>query len=568
MNQRALCALSAMLAFSTLAPAGLAAEDKAEAPSTRTESADLTQLKAQLAQQKRQIEELRKSLEEQQKLLEAAAKAIDAGSAQPDAAPAGQTKPKSLGQVASTSPIIPLGPALEPVAIPSAVAPPVPAQKSLNDEPSPLQINIGAATITPVGFMDLTNTWRSTNSGASLKTNFGNFPYNNTAQGRLTEDRFSAQNSRIGFRVDAQVKGARVLGYYEGDFVGDNAGPNNQVTSNSMTYRLRLFWVNVRKGMWEVQAGQSWSLLTPNRKGLSALPADLFYGQGIDVNYLNGLTWGRIPGIRFIAHAGSKITAGLSLENAEQYIGGSGGGGTPVLPAALSASNFNNEVNNGNTNTSVPNLHPDIIAKIAFEPTSRVHFEIAGIERTFKTFMPGTQQYFTKVGCGGSVNANLELVRNFRLVTNNFYSDGGGRYLFGVSPDLIIRADGSPSLMHSGSTVSGIEGAVKNTGFYAYYGGIFISRDTALDVNKSLIGYGFTGSPNSQNRSTQEITGGFTQTLWKDAKYGALQVMMQYAYFFRNPWYAALNSPKNAHESAVWFNLRYTLPGTAPTIKY
>jgi hypothetical protein len=44
--------------------------------------------------------------------------------------------------------------------------------------------------------------------------------------------------------------------------------------------------------------------------------------------------------------------------------------------------------------------------------------------------------------------------------------------------------------------------------------------------------------------------------------------MAQYAYFFRDPWYVALNAPKNAHESAIWFNLRYVLPGTAPTIKY
>jgi hypothetical protein len=44
--------------------------------------------------------------------------------------------------------------------------------------------------------------------------------------------------------------------------------------------------------------------------------------------------------------------------------------------------------------------------------------------------------------------------------------------------------------------------------------------------------------------------------------------MFQYAYFFRNPWFVATGSPKNTHENAVWFNLRYVLPGTAPTIKY
>lgn len=534
-----------LLVSPTLAPPASAAD----------EPANFAALKAQVAEQQLQIERLRQTLEEQQKMLEA----VDW---------TGHAKPFDVGKVASTRPIIPLG-ALKPAAIPLPMPPAseVPPQ-SVDEAPSPLQIHLGDATITPVGFMDLTNTWRSTNSGASLKTNFGNFPYNNTPQARLTEDRMSTQNSRIGFRVDGNIRGTHVLGYYEGDFVGDNAGLNNQVTSNSMTYRLRLYWANLRRGAFEVQAGQSWSLLTPNRKGLSALPGDLFYSQVVDVNYMNGLTWGRIPDIRFIAHAGDKITAGIALGNAEQYIGGSGGGGTPTLPAALAASNFNNFVNNGNTNTSVPNLHPDIIAKIAFEPSSHIHFEVAGLERTFKTFMPSTQQYFTKVGGGFSVNANVEVVKNFRLITNNFWSDGGGRYLFGVAPDLIIRADGSPSLVHSGSTVSGFEGSMKNTAIYAYYGGIYIQRNTARDLNGSLIGYGYSGSANSQNRSTQELSLGLTQTLWKDSKYGALSFMLQYAYFFRNPWFVAPNSPKNAHQDTVWFNLRYTLPGSAPTIQY
>jgi hypothetical protein len=45
--------------------------------------------------------------------------------------------------------------------------------------------------------------------------------------------------------------------------------------------------------------------------------------------------------------------------------------------------------------------------------------------------------------------------------------------------------------------------------------------------------------------------------------------MFQYAYFFRNPWFVAANgAPKNTHEHAVWFNIRYVLPGSAPTISY
>ena len=49
--------------------------------------------------------------------------------------------------------------------------------------------------------------------------------------------------------------------------------------------------VDVRKDKLEFLAGQSWSMLTPNRKGISALPGDIFISQVVDTNYMAGLTW-------------------------------------------------------------------------------------------------------------------------------------------------------------------------------------------------------------------------------------------------------------------------------------
>lgn len=523
-------------------------------------TSELEQLKARMAAQQAQIEQLKQILADQSAVLEK----LESG-----AKPASTQFP-ATGEVASTSPVVPPSPDPLPKPSPLPIVPPPPQADA--SATNPLQLKLGDITITPVGFMDLTNTWRSTNSGASLATNFGNYPYNNTTAGRLTEDKISAQNSRLGFRVDGVAKGWNVLGYFEGDFfggVGDTAY-NTQVTSNSMLFRLRQYYITTRKGAFEFQAGQSWSLLTPNRNGLSPLPADLFYGQEFDVNYLNGLTWGRIPNARFILHPNEKVTWGLSIENSTQYFGGSGGGGTPTLPTALSTlttSELDDNVTNG---TKLPNVAPDIISKIAFEPTKRIHFEVAGVLSQFKLYNPNTQVYFSKAGGGGSVNGNFELFKGFRLITNNFWSDGDGRYLFGIAPDLIVRADGSPSLIHSGSTLNGFELTAKNLLFYAYYGGVIIERNTAYDANgKTLIGYGYTGSANSQNRATQEVTFGMIHTLMRDSKWGALQLMYQYAYFVRDPWYVAPNAPKNAHEDAIWFDVRYVLPGAAPaTVKY
>ncbi|HLH41367.1 MAG TPA: hypothetical protein VKV74_00175 [Bryobacteraceae bacterium] len=557
-----------------------AADGSNQAPPAASDKDEMQELKRQVAEQQKQIEELRLLLLSQQKELEKTGKDSAASGAQPEASAASAPEAatpaapasKTGGEVASLTPILPPVPvAAAPKA--TAVVPPPDPQKpgEQASTEAPLQLKIGSASITPVGFMDITNTWRSTNAGTSLQTNFGSFPYNNVAAGRLTEDKWSAENSRIGLRVDARVGGANVLGYFESDFVGGSPSNNTQVSSNSMLLRIRQYYVDVRHGFWEVLAGQAWSMLLPNRRGMSPLPADLFYTQVVDVNYTNGLYWGRIPGIRFIGHPNKKVAFGIALENSDQYLGGSGGGGVPTLPAALATAYTSQvDVANGSVNDrTLPNVHPDIIAKFTVDPTPRFHFEVAGVESTVKVFNPNTQVYFTKAGGGGAFSVHAEVIKGLRLVTNNFWSDGEGRYLFGEAPNFIIRADGSPSLLHSGSTVSGFEATMGKFAPYVYYGGIYIGRDTALDANKtSYIGYGYPGSPNSQNRSIQEITAGWTHTIWRDGRYGALQEMVQYAYFFRNPWFVAPNAPKGAHESAVWFNLRYVLPGSAPTVEY
>jgi hypothetical protein len=534
-----------------------------------SQSTEIERLKAQMELQQRQIRDLQLALEEQKKLLD---KVATAEPAAPVAASEPEHKAPNLGDVASTVPIIPRG--VAPALPPAAAA----AQAAEGAAPeSPLQLKIGNTTILPLGFIDATNTWRSTNSGASLATNFGSYPYGNTVGGHLTEDKLSLQNSRFGLRFDSTFKGFHVLGYWESDFVG-GAGYNANnlaVSSNSQLFRLRLMWVDVRKGAFEVLGGQSWSMMTPNRRQISPLPGDLFYGQEFDVNYLNGLTWGRIPGFRFLYHPSNKVTWGISFENADQYFGGSGGGGTPVLPAALTSLNTNQIDGNAANGIGFPTVHPDIISKIAFDPSSHVHFEIAGVFDSVKIYNPNTApalgagQTFTKSGGGGSINGNFEIFKNFRIVTNNFWSDGAGRYLFGEAPNFIVRADGTPSLIHAGSTVDGFEWTIGKSLFYAYYGGIYVGRNTALDANgTSLIGYGYRGSANSQNRAMQEGTIGLTQTLYRDPRYGQVSFYLDYAYFWRQPWYVAPASPDQANQHAVWFDLRYTFPGSAPAIQY
>jgi hypothetical protein len=191
--------------------------------------------------------------------------------------------------------------------------------------------------------------------------------------------------------------------------------------------------------------------------------------------------------------------------------------------------------------------------------------EAAGMIRTFKSAYglgtPTTYRTSSATAGSGEVNANLEVTKGFRLIANTFFGSGNGRYVFGQAPDVIVRADGTISPVHTYSTVDGFEAnAAKNTLIYGYYGGIYVKRDVAVDTNGKLVGYGFTGSPNSQNRVIQEGTFGVVQTLWKNQSYGSLSLISQYSYLTRNPWYVAMGSPKNGKTNMYWVDLRYTLP--------
>jgi hypothetical protein len=363
------------------------------------------------------------------------------------------------------------------------------------------------------------------------------------------------------------VKGAHVIGYMEADFLGNNA-TNVAVTSNSNTLRSRVYWVDLSKGKWELLAGQTWSLATPNRVGVSPLPADVFYSQDMDVNYQVGLVWGRIPEVRFVYHPSNKVALAVALDSPEQYDGGANGAPSATYPNAF-AGLAGTQVDNGTTTLNAPNLAPDVIVKLAIDPSKRYQFEVGGIERQFKIDNTATNTTFGATGAGGFANMNVTLFKGLRFIGNSFWSAGGGRYIFGSVPDFAITPTGGISPLHAGSGIGGFEWTAGKSLFYGYFGADYFGRDTILDTTQTpnkFVGYGFPGSASSQNRTIEESTIGWIQTLWKDSKYGALSLITQYSYLSRNPWVAPAAGPEDAHVSMAWIDLRYTLPGSAPTM--
>jgi len=562
---------------------------------TSASADEVNALKEQIAAQQKQIEQLVTTMEEMKQRLDQATKPTPA---------AAQPQTPNLGEVASTTPVVPVAKTATadaiavPVASPAA-SPAAPANGQAETPPtSPLEFHLGKALFRVGGFLDATAFFRTTNVGSGIGTSFGGIPYSNAVAGRLTETRFSAQNSRITLMFQTPVGSANVKAYVESDFLGFQ--PSNAFqTSNSDSLRLRLYWAQVTTGKFEFLAGQTWSFLVPNRQALSPMPGDLFYTLNMDTNYQVGLPWTRALEFRFIYHASKEWAMGVALENPQQYIGNavtlplSPAG--PAVAGSVATSVYTNQVDNGanalpatSGGTGTPNLFPDVIAKIAYDPVvngKHMHVEAAGVMSQFKLFTPATSvtPAFTQTatGGGGSANFNFELFKGFHLLLNSMFGDGNGRYIFGLGPSLIVKPDGSPGLVHAYSGLGGIEWQPNSKfQFYAYYGGAYFNRNYGIQCfvqpvvppavlpacnatpssKPFYVGFGFPGSSGAANKSIQEPTIGYIQTLWRNPHWGALQMITQYSYVTRAPWFVAVNQPKNAHLSMVYADVRYVLP--------
>jgi hypothetical protein len=539
---------------------------------TKSENAiiesEIQDLRSLVEEQRQELEAQRAALKAQQLKMEALEEKLVTTPSEPVNTPVAASPAISAGTSTATVAVTPGTPAATATSA-------MPPQKSAEfEEQSPLYFKIGGAEFYPLGFMELMNTTRTTNLGG-IATTFSGIPFSNTVAGRLSEDRISLQYSRIGLRTHSKVGEADVTGYIEADFLGYQPA-NAYITTNNDTLRLRLYWLDYRRGKFEILGGQTWTLLNPNRVGLSAMPGDIFYSQDVDPNLQLGLTWMRQAGIRFVAHPNNNWAIGVALENPEQTLPSS-----VVVPAAagtgyasqfdLMSSNTSNATAAASPNT--PNLHPDIITKIAFDATPgghQVHFDLAGLFRTFKavnviaTPSPITAAdtvYSTTHGGGGAATANVELVKNLRLITTAFYSDGGARYIANTTgPDVVIRPNGTLSPVRAGSGIAGFEyQANPKTMIYGYYSGAYFGKNYQL-TGTTYTGYGFPGSANTNNRYLYEPTFGVHYTFWRNPNYGDLRLLTQYSYVSRTPWSVASGAPATAHTSMIYIDMRYDLP--------
>ncbi len=451
-----------------------------------------------------------------------------------------------------------------------------PAQQDQEKAQSPVQgFKIGDAVLTPGGFVDFENIFRTTNTQSNIATSFASIPYSNTPQGNISEFRTTAQYSRLNLMVKDKYRGAEIIGYVEGDFSGNDA-PGVYQSVNQHTNRLRLYFGDSRRGKWEFLGGQTWSWLTPNRTGIGPIPADLAITYNEDQNIGVGLAYTRAAEFRVAYHANEHWAMGVGIENPNQFIGT-----FVALPAAFTS--IGPQFDNG-SQIGAANAFPDILSKVTYDHNlSGRHFHaeaagfVTGAHASVKPVGEDSFKRHSAVGGGGQIAANYELLPKLVLLGNIFWSDGGAHYLVATGPQLVVRpnaagTDISLSMVHAGAGSAGIEWrASEKEAFAVYYGADYFGRNFFPDTTNTaapgtIIGYGGPGSPNTNNRAIQQATFDWLNTFWKDTRYGALQSYVQYSYLTRAPWFVAPDTPKNAHLSMVYFGVRYVLPSTSGTL--
>ena len=129
-------------------------------------------------------------------------------------------------------------------------------------------LQFGAINLKLGGFSELATFWRSRNETADVGSSFGGIPLGNDPRHYEHETRFSARQSRIAALASGDLNEyTHLSAYIEADFLGVGT-TSNSVESNSYAPRIRHFYGAYDNDLWgfHVVAGQTWSLLTTNRK--------------------------------------------------------------------------------------------------------------------------------------------------------------------------------------------------------------------------------------------------------------------------------------------------------------
>lgn len=383
-------------------------------------------------------------------------------------------------------------------AIPEQVKTAVDAAKPKSDK-----LYVKGVSVTLGGFAAFESVYRNHNETADIGSSYSGLPLPNSSVGNTSEQRFTARQSRVSALAEGDPTADTHLAFYgEFDFLGA-AQTANSNESNSYNLRIRHIYSTIDRNDWALHllAGQNWSLVTLNSKGIT--PRNEVIPAVIDAQYVPGFNWARQPQIRLTKDFDKTLWLALSLENAQTtfYTGANALPSTVKLTYNAPAGSLFNSAN-----TLSLNRVPDVVAKIAYEPTfadRTVHVEAYGLYRNFYERLSLVNQSSNGGGFGaGLVVPLVPKVLDFQV--SGLGGKGIGRYGSGQLPDVTFDAAGN---IRPISEIQALAGLTLHAGsqldIYAYAGE---EKETAQPYNltsgTTVTGYGL-GNPLYSNAGCQ-----------------------------------------------------------------
>jgi len=472
-------------------------------------------------------------------------------------------------------------------------------QKSMKEMESPLALHYKGITITPGGFLAGETVYRS-RANAAEATSFNTVFMPGSGANRVSEFYGSGRQSQITMRADGKVGNMKLTGYYEADFLSAGTTSNNNQT-NSYTLRQRQAWGQLAfDNGWSFTAGQMWTLLTENRKGIDNL--NTARPMTIDANYNVGFSFARQYGVRVVKSFNNKLALGASLENPQTTftatnannnfalgsIGAGGGLYNPGITACTTSLNSSGTPVTVCTNAAnyTFNAMPDLILKAAADPGFG-HYEIFGVfsrfrDRVYPCEVPSQNTALCGTGTsplvtgaynysrnGGGVGGNARisvLHKHVDFGLHALYGNGMGRYSASGLPDATVDPLGKLVPLRSYQGLATFEIHYPKIDVYFNGGEDYSGRRFQTDTLGSgkVVGYGapsyadggcYTetlpsasapsgwnfgalGSCSGQTQSVIEGTFGFWIKPYNGPK-GRIQFGPQYSYVSRNAWAGA-----------------------------
>jgi len=398
-------------------------------------------------------------------------------------------------------------------------------QKKIISAESPTTIHYKGITLTPGGFLAAETVYRTRATSGDINTPFTGIPFNAADLSHVSENNFTARQSRLSLLAEGKLGNAKIGGYYEADFLSAGTTSNNR-QSNSYTWRTRQAFAQVAwDNGWSLTGGQMWTLATENRKGIANRTES--NPLQIDPQYVVGYTWARQYGFRVVKDFGGKFALAFAVESPQTTIGGRRFSSVTTInsaaaPATIITSGATTAItgnffinapgaggglyNAFDTNGYTTNKSPDFIFKAAADPGFG-HYELFGIVSLFRdriypcgvvgtnttdTAPPSDPTKLVSLTCGsskpttvssfGATNADVtggglgasglwSVHKKVDFGVKAVGGDGIGRYGSAQLADLTARPDGTLSLIRTAHGLARLElHATPKLDIYGYYG--------------------------------------------------------------------------------------------------